>query len=140
MPTTNGVLLDTHTWIWLCSGSGQLSKQTVSAINTAARLSHLTVSVISVWEVGVLASKKRALFEPSVEAWVEAALSLPGLTLSPITSQIALASSFLPGGLHGDPADRIIVATARLHDLVLLTRDRLILRYGASGHVHCKRA
>ena len=67
--------------------------------------------------------------------WVSAALALPGVRLAPIEPAIAVASTRLPGDLHGDPADRLIVATARHLGAVLVTADKQLLAYGALGHV-----
>jgi PIN domain nuclease of toxin-antitoxin system len=69
------------------------------------------------------------------EAWTRQALSAPGISLAPLTPQVALASSRLPGSIHGDPADRILVATAHSLGATLVTRDRRILDYSAAGHI-----
>lgn len=74
-----------------------------------------------------------------IHQWVEESLSQPGVNLSFLSPEIAIESSFLPGELHGDPAYKILVATARIGDLVLFTRDRKILSYGEAGYVYCFR-
>jgi PIN domain nuclease of toxin-antitoxin system len=88
-----------------------------------------------VWEIGMLESKGRLLLNLPCEAWVREALKTPGLTLAPLTPEIAVDSTRLPGAFHGDPADRIIVATARRLGARLLTRDRKLLEYGRKRHV-----
>jgi PIN domain nuclease of toxin-antitoxin system len=93
------------------------------------------LSVISVWEVALLEAKGRVSLQMDCEAWVRRALAAPGLTLAPLTSEIAIQSTRLPGVLHGDPADRLIVATARAHGAVLMTKDRRLLAYGRAKHV-----
>jgi PIN domain nuclease of toxin-antitoxin system len=95
----------------------------------------LRVSTISVWEVGMLEAKGRIKLPISCGEWVDQALDAPGIALASISPAIALASSRLPGHFHGDPADRILVATARFLQADLLTRDRQIIAYGQAGHV-----
>jgi PIN domain nuclease of toxin-antitoxin system len=74
------------------------------------------------------------------ETWVRNALATPGLILAPLTPEIAIASTRLPGDLHGDPADRLIVATARVHGATLMTKDSKLLAYGRAGHASVMRA
>lgn len=129
-------LLDTHVWIWLLNGEEPLaSSEARHPIEAAVGTADIRVSVISVWEVGMLEAKGRITFPLSCEMWVNRALSAPGIAPAHLTPEIALASSRLPGSLHGDPADRIIVATARQLGATLVTRDRKIIAYGGEGHV-----
>ena len=83
----------------------------------------------------MLEAKGRIRFWMDCMDWVDQALAAPGISLVPLTPEIAIASSRLPGGFHGDPADRIIVATAREMDAALITRDRKILAYGREDYV-----
>jgi PIN domain nuclease of toxin-antitoxin system len=101
----------------------------------AGEESLLRVSAISAWEVGMLEARGRLRFDVPCEEWVEKAFGLPGLSLMPLTPSICVRSSRLPGNLHGDPADRLIVATARELGALLLTRDEPILQYAAKGHL-----
>lgn len=71
----------------------------------------------------------------SPQAWFEALLSVPGVALADLSPRILIASSFLPGSPPRDPADRIVVATAREHGLRLMTRDKVLLDYGKDGHL-----
>ena len=136
MDSAVSVLLDTHYWIWLQAGTSQPFPNRIrQAVESAALAGNLTVSVISVWELGMLESKGRIRLGLPLEQWVERALGTPGLTLAPLTVEIAIESTRLPGAFHGDPADRIIVATARRLDARLLTRDRGIIAYARKGHV-----
>ena len=73
----------------------------------------------------------------SVHQWVKDSLNQPGVNLSPLLPEIAIESSHLPGDFHGNPADRIIVATARIKNLVLVTRDKKIIKYGEQSYVDC---
>jgi PIN domain nuclease of toxin-antitoxin system len=130
-------LLDTHVWVWLMQGDPTLkrARAVLSTLEQAAMEARLLVAAISVWEVGMLESKGRIVLPIDVMQWVERALAAPGVRLQPLTPAIAVQSTRLPGGFHGDPADRILVATARDQDATLVTRDERILNYGATGLV-----
>jgi PIN domain nuclease of toxin-antitoxin system len=91
--------------------------------------------VISVWEVGLLDSKGRISLTMDCERWITEALATPGLQLAPLTPAIALHSTRLPGEFHGDPADRMLVATARMEGAQLLTKDQRILDYARMKHI-----
>ena len=130
------LLLDTHYWIWLQAGTRQeFNPSVLKAILDAAESGNLLLSVISVWELGILEAKGRVQLHAPCEQWVREALAMPGLSLAPLTPEIALASSRLPPPFHGDPADRIIVATARALGARLVTRDSKIREYGRRHHV-----
>ncbi len=130
------LLLDTHVWIWLMNGAEPLkSSRMRPQLEETARGAGLLVSAISVWELGMLEAKGRLSFSLDGEEWVRQALAVPGVTLAPIAPKIALASSRLPAAFHGDPADRIIVATARLVGAGLVTKDKKIITYGKKGHL-----
>ena len=83
----------------------------------------------------MLESKGRVHILVPPDEWVREALAMPGLTLAPLTPEIALESTRLPGTFHGDPSDRIIVATARKMSARLLTSDEKIIQYGKQHHV-----
>jgi PIN domain nuclease of toxin-antitoxin system len=131
------LLLDTHTWIWFSNDQRkQFNRRTWAAIERACQRDQCCVSVMSVWEVGMLAAKGRFKFKTSIEDWLKLALSAPGLSLVPLSREAAVESSFLPGSFHGDPADRLIVATARYLRARLVTADANILTYGEGKHVN----
>ena len=129
------ILLDTHYWIWLQLGSEQLSGKARKAAEQAAAEGRLLLSVISVWELGMLEAKRRIQLRAPCGQWVREALATPGLTLVPLTPEIALDSSRLPEPFHGDPADRMIVASARRMGARLLTRDQKLVDYSRRHHV-----
>lgn len=129
------VLLDTHAWIWLLNGSGRLGPKARKAIQRSLNEEAVLVSAISPWEVAMLVSKGRLVLDRDIDEWVKKALSLPGFRLEPISPEIAVASTRLPGTVHADPADRMIAATARNIGAVLITADRLLLDYGVAGHL-----
>lgn len=131
---TAGVVLDTHAWIWWVAGA-QLSEDARAAIEAASRVGTVLVPAISVWEVAMLESKGRLSLSVPVREWCRRGLSLPGFSLAELTPEVAIESCQLPGTMHPDPADRLIVATARVHGLKLVTRDDKLQVYGAAGHV-----
>jgi len=129
-------LLDTHVWIWLFEGTaGQLDARTVARLERAAADDQVHVSAISVWEVAMLEAAGRLTLACDTHAWVDRALAQPGLVLSPLSPAILVESTRLPGRPHGDPVDRMLIATARVTGATLVTRDRSIRRYGQAGHV-----
>ena len=132
-----GILLDTHTWIWLFSGAQELSQTIIDRINKAGKQGKVFISAISVWELSMLVAKNRVALSQPIDQWVDESFSQPGVNLALLTPKIAIESSFLPGDFHGDPADRIIIATARIKDFILLTRDKKILDYGEEKYLHC---
>ncbi|MFQ5953493.1 MAG: type II toxin-antitoxin system VapC family toxin [Kiloniellales bacterium] len=129
------LVLDTHVLLWLVNKTGDLARRTVGRIDRAADRGDVVVSAIAIWEIAMLVRKGRLKLGESTRDWVAQALSRPGVRMSPLTPEIAIESEELPGRIHGDPADRIIIATARALDATLVTRDQLILAYGAQGHV-----
>ena len=140
MNNMSGLLLDTHVWIWLNDGSSELKSTNVREIDRAAEQGELFVSAISVWEIATLVAKKRIVLRTSVHDWIERALSQPGIELIPLLPNIAVESTLLPDGLNADPADRMIVATARVKLLTLMTRDANIQQYAKSGFISVKKA
>jgi len=134
--TVAPLLLDTHYWLWLeLAAKGRIQPKIRKAIDDAAAAGNLLLSVISVWEVAMLEAKARIHLHLPCAEWVKQALAPPGPFIAPLTPEIAVESSRLPGSFHGDPADRIIVATARALHARVLTADDKILDYGAHKHV-----
>jgi len=128
------VLLDTHVLVWMAEGDERLAGPARGRIEAAAARAQAWVSAITPWEVGMLVAKGRLVLAQDVQAWMDDVLALPGIRLAPLSPAIAVASSRLPGELHGDPADRLIVATARQLGATLVTADRALLAYAAAGH------
>ncbi len=127
-----GVLLDTHALVWLVGGDIQL---TARARRRIAAAQTVWVSAITPWEIGMLVAKGRLILAKDVMEWMAEVLALPGISLAALDPVIAVASSRLPGDLHGDPADRIIAATARHLGVALVTADEKLLAYGAAGYL-----
>ncbi len=135
----NNLLLDTCAVIWI--GSDQVLKpEAVKAMDDAFDHGRpVSVSPYSAWELGVLVSKSRINFPQPVEKWFGNFMQLSGTILADLTPEVFVASSFLPGSIHKDPADRIIIATAREYGMTILTRDQKILDYADQGHVNALR-
>lgn len=114
-----------------------VSQAAVAALDEAAQTGEpVCVSPMSAWEIGLLASKGRLTISVSAQAWFERLLATPGVQLTELSVRTLIASSYLPGLPPRDPADRIIIATAREHGLQIVTRDRSLLKYAAQGHVN----
>lgn len=131
---TEPLLLDTHVWIWLNEGVAKLPAEMRRQIDRAGAWGGVLVSVMSVWEVSLLHAKRRLRLNRELRTWVRQALA-PPIRIADMTPEIAMECHYLPVWLHSDPADRVLVATARQEGLTLLTRDRTILDYAARGHV-----
>lgn len=130
------LVLDTHVWLWAVEGMKDVMSDTaLAAIAEASIQGRVGVSAISVWEVAMLEARGRISLSRPVEDWVQAALQAPGVRLLDLSPAIAVESTRLPGKLHGDPADRIIVASARVAGGVLATRDHTLVEYGHLGHL-----
>lgn len=132
--TGRPILLDTCAAIWLQAGSafrleGEAALQEAQKIGT-----QVLVSPITAWEIGLLVSKGRLVLTLPPLTWFDQLLEL-GVDLAPLTPDILIASSQLPGTPLRDPADRIIAATARAMRYRLITRDRPLLDFAASGQV-----
>ncbi len=122
------IVLDTHIWIWWVHGHAPLSAAHGKLIQEHEE-SGLGVCAISCWEVAKLAEKNRLELPIPVDDWMRLALGYPGIMLLALEPRIAVESTRLPDAFHNDPADQIIVATARLMDCPLVTSDERILDY-----------
>jgi PIN domain nuclease of toxin-antitoxin system len=130
------LLLDTHIWYWYVQGdTKRFSRRIEPLIEAAVLRDEVVVSAISVWEIAQLEAAHRIDLEIDVRAWAARALSFPGVGLKTLSPSIAIESTRLPGEIHRDPADRILIATARLSAASLVTSDERILRYAEDGHL-----
>lgn len=130
------LVLDTHVWYWFAEGKGdRLGRALPRRIERAVADGRAFVSAISAWELGMLVAKRRLVLATDVAHWIATAREPPGVRLADVTVEVALDGSRLPGEFHGDPADRLIVATARSLGAALLTCDERILAYGENGGV-----
>ncbi len=121
------IVLDTHAWLfWVDEHEKALSKKAAAAI---AQAEVLGVCAISCWEIAMLVAKQRLAFRIDVEDWITQALQYPKVQLLNLEPSISVLSTRLPGKFHGDPADRIIVATCMKYDAPLVTKDRKIQKW-----------
>ena len=137
MRAESPLLLDTHIWLWLaCGVQGKISPTTLRAIERAGKRHALLVSIISVWEIALLESKGRIALPMPAQKWITRALDIPQIKLLGLNeAEVVLDSCHLPDAFHADPADRFLVATARVHNAPLVTADKRILDYSKLGHV-----
>jgi PIN domain nuclease of toxin-antitoxin system len=130
----SALLLDTCAVIWLFNGA-PISHEAREAISQAAKDNDLYVSPFSAWEIGMLTRKGRIALTMSPALWFSKVAGHPSVTLAPLSPDLLVESSFLPGEPPGDPADRIVISTARQLGCMIVTRDRPILDYSSRGHV-----
>lgn len=133
------VLLDTCAVIWLANGD-PLASGVEATLMYAALANGVFVSPVSAWEIGLLSRPRpggggQLQFLPDPKTWFSRLMAAPGIKEAPLTADAALDSSSLPGTLHGDPADRLLIATARQMGAPIVTRDQKIIAYGQAGHV-----
>ena len=129
------LLLDTHILWRYMEGDTTLPQTICQAINTAVREYRVYVSAQSAWELGMLEAKGRLQFTNGAESWIRQAVALPGVHVKSVTMRIAYESTRLPGTIHGDPSDRVLIATARYMGWTLVTADDAILTYASDGHL-----
>ncbi len=122
------IVLDTHIWVWWVDGGSRMTPHQRELVASHEN-DGLGVSVISCWEVAKLVEMKRLVLTDDVTVWITGALNNAGVRLLNLTPRIAIESTQLPGPFHRDPADQIIVATARIMDCPLVTSDSKILLY-----------
>ena len=128
------ILLDTCALIWSVNRD-PISSEALKPIAKASATGALFLSPVSAWEIGLLTSRGRLSLQVPAETYIARAFSRPGVRVAPLTAEIAVRASYLPGTFHEDPADRMLISTAIFMGLPLVTRDRRILRYGAEGYV-----
>lgn len=123
------VVLDTHALVWWASGDAQLSGAAHEAIERERQGGEVLVSAISAWEVAMLVRARRLALTMDAAAWLDTVAQVPGLRFVPVDVRISVQSVDLPGDFHKDPADRLIVATARHFGAPLVTADLKIRGY-----------
>jgi len=129
------ILADTHVVVWAVEENRRLGPNARRLLIEAAAVDALFISVVSCWEIAMLAERGKLALSLEVSLWIERNLNRPGVRWAQLEPAISVDSVRLPGSFHNDPADRWLVATARHFGLPLLTADRAILAYSAQGHV-----
>lgn len=124
------LLIDTHVWIWLMMGKPVFTPAFRKTLDQNPTREVILISPISIWEIGMLVEKKRLELEMDCLDWIERSLDNPRVKIATITPRIAIQSTRLPGAVHGDPADRILIATAHEEGAVFVTCDQKLLDYG----------
>lgn len=121
-------ILDTHVWIWAMDAPDSLPAAVRSELSNPVNFP-FGLSAISVWEASRKESIGKLRLSSPIRQWFAAAIRDPFVRLQPVSVDVAHESNHLPGDFHRDPADQIIVATARVERAVLITADRRILSY-----------
>jgi PIN domain nuclease of toxin-antitoxin system len=130
MPSSRSVVLDTHAWLWWVGETADLSRRARAAIDAADAV---VVPAICLWEVALLVDRGRVRIEPEPRDWMRRALAIARVAAGPITPEVAVeAASLRCEGFHADPADRMIYATARVLDAVLVSDDDAIRAFESS--------
>jgi len=133
------ILLDTCAVLWLGNGD-KIASAAMDRLNQShVENAPVFVSPFSAWEIGNLVSLNRLRLSQPPDKWFENFRANGKVDLAALTPDMLVASSFLPDIQHKDPADRIIIATARAHGLTIITRDQNILDYAEQGHVNALR-
>ncbi|MDH0738486.1 type II toxin-antitoxin system VapC family toxin [Achromobacter sp. AGC78] len=127
------IVLDTHALVWWIAEDSQLSRRAREVIEAEMQGGEILVSAISAWEVAMLAKAGRLALNMDATAWLDTVAQVPTVRFVPVDVRISVHSVDLPGEFHKDPADRIIVATARQYSAPLVSADLKIRDY---SHVH----
>jgi PIN domain nuclease of toxin-antitoxin system len=122
------ILLDTHVWWWALNEPKKLSKKAYKFIKNNPS-NQRSIASISMWEFARLVSTGKVEIRIPPDQWLEQAVNKTGIAIFDLSPKIAAESCNLPGDFHKDPADRIIVATARINNISLITKDKKIINY-----------
>ncbi len=131
--STSGWLLDTHALIWLRAGTLTAKPDDLEVLRLAAKAGAWFICSFSLSEIAYAVSRKRLLLDRPLPDWFHAALRRPGPGSLDITPEVAAATAALPATFHGDPGDRILAATAIVHNLTICTHDDLLLKFSKQG-------
>ncbi len=123
------IVLDTHALVWWVTGDAALSKKAKATIDHEMDAGYIVVSAISAWEIAMLVDRERLVLSMEVQSWLATVAQIETVRFVPVDVEIATKSVQLPGEFHRDPADRIIVATARKLAVPVVTKDDKIRAY-----------
>ncbi len=126
------IVLDTHTLVWWVNGDSALSKKARAVLGKESAGGEIVISSISAWEIAMLVARRRLVLSMDVSSWLATVKQIEAVRFVPVDVEVATKSVELPGEFHSDPADRIIVATARMLAAPLVTKD---VRIRAYAHV-----
>jgi PIN domain nuclease of toxin-antitoxin system len=120
------ILLDTHVWLWWLLGSDQLPTKQREGLDHLAARGALRLAAVSLWEARMLHAKRRLTLTRPFDIWIRDAAAANVVQILPLDVEVVIALDGLPASFHGDPADRLIVATSRVQKLPLATHDTRI--------------
>jgi len=123
------IVLDTHALVWWVAGDSTLSKKAKAAIEHELSGGEIIVSAISAWEIAMLVEREKLVLSMDVGSWLATVSGVGAVRFMPVDTEIPIKSVDLPGNFHKDPADRMIVATARKLAVPLVTKDEKIRSY-----------
>lgn len=124
------ILLDTHVWLWMFLDPSRIEGAARERLVASAESDELFVAAISMCEIAAAAKRGRIELKMATQAWFDLTLVDPGVRLFALTPETAAETAFLPEDFHGDPGDRLVAATARVHELVLCPHNEKLLRFG----------
>ena len=131
------ILLDTHVWLWWVQDPDRISASARRRLEAEEARNGLLVSAVSFWEIALKTSIGKLELPLDVRSWFQQAQAYPGIHVIPLSADAATESSLLPGTFHNDPADRFLVAQARIRTIQLATADRKIIQYPFVETVSC---
>jgi PIN domain nuclease of toxin-antitoxin system len=117
------IVLDTHAWLWLCLEPQRLSAPAIRAIRAAVSRGGLAIASITLWELAMMLARGRVIPRGTPEAWLAELIDRSGVVVKEITPAVAALATHFPEDFPGDPADRLIAATARAEGIPLVSRD-----------------
>ncbi len=120
------ILLDTHVWLWWLLGSPRLRAKERTALDRLGARGAMRLAAVSLWEAQMLHAKGRLTLDRAFDVWIREAAAVGVVEIVPLDVEVVIALADLPATFHGDPADRLIVATARVHRWPLATHDRAV--------------
>jgi PIN domain nuclease of toxin-antitoxin system len=123
------IVLDTHALVWWVSGDATLSRKARKTIEKEMGDGEILISAISAWEIAMLVEREKLVLSMEVERWMNTVSEIDAVRIVPMDVEILVKSVNLPGEFHKDPADRMIVATARKFSVPLVTKDDKIRAY-----------
>lgn len=129
------ILLDTNVLLWIVNDDVRLGSEARDILERASSAGQVAVSAISFWEIGLLLSKRRIALAMPLADFAAAIANAPAFRVVPVDWDIAVEAGSLPAGIHGDPGDRILIASARQLGCPMATTDGKILQHAAAGHL-----
>ncbi len=130
-------LLDTHVWLWWVQDPDRIKESARRRLDAEESQNGLLVSAVSFWEIALKASIGKLVLPMDVQSWLAKARAYPGIRVIPLSAEAAVESTQLPGLFHSDPADRFLVAQARIRNIPLATADGKILPYQFVETIRC---